>query len=143
MDNINKSIEVGRLLTQVLGLLKKNVIKGFENTGLTFTQVTVIGILAKDSKMKISELSSYMGLSNSTVSGIVDRLEQQGVIVRERSKKDRRVVYVSLSPNSKEMFKGFHETIHINIEKFMNKATSEELDKIDEGLNILKKLLTD
>ena len=35
--------------------------------------------------MKITELSNKLCLSNSTVSGIIDRLEKQEMVVRERS----------------------------------------------------------
>ena len=73
--------------------------------------------------------------------GIIDRLEKQGMLERVRSEEDRRVVFVRMTAefkkNSDEKFK--------EIEKYfagkVNAATPEELDKILEGLNILKKIL--
>lgn len=93
--------------------------------------------------MKISELSSKLGLSNSTVSGIIDRLEKQEMVERARSKEDKRVVYVSLSPKSEEMRQDFHKRAEENIENILNKGTPEDLDKIIDGLNTLKTLLSD
>ena len=57
--------------------------------------------------MKITEFSNQLCLSNSTVSGIIDRLEKQEMVVRERSEEDKRVVYVSISPNLKKCMKFF------------------------------------
>ncbi len=82
-------------------------------------------------------------LSNSTVSGIIDRLEKQEMVVRERSEEDKRVVYVSISPNFKDMHKTFHKQFEKNIENIMSKGNAEEIHKIFEGLDTLKKLLSD
>ena len=62
--------------------------------------------------MKITELSSKnkIRLSNSTVSG----LEAQEMVVRERSKEGKRVVYVSISLNFEDMHKVFHKQIEKN-----------------------------
>ena len=143
MEELKKSIEVSKLITEVAVLLKQNMIKGFEDLGITAPQGMVIGILCKYGKMKISELSNKMGLSNSTVSGIVDRLEKQGIAYRIRSEDDRRVVYVSLSENFQQVHKDFHKRAEENIANTMSKATPEDVDKIIEGLDILKKLLND
>ncbi|MGB6606424.1 MAG: MarR family transcriptional regulator, partial [Atribacterota bacterium] len=49
-----------------------------QDSGFTFPQLSVISILAKNGKQKVSDISEKMGLSDSTVSGILDRLEQKG-----------------------------------------------------------------
>ena len=102
----------------------------------------VMGILSKEKTMKITELSSKLNLSNSTVSGIIDRLEKQGMVERIRSEEDRRVVHVSAAPSFKG-FQNFHERLEENIGNFLSKGTPEELDRIFEGLDALKKLLSD
>jgi len=103
----------------------------------------VLGLLSKNKKMKITELSHELCLSNSTVSGIIDRLEKQGMVMRERSEKDKRVVYVNISSEFKDMHKIFHNQLVKNIENIMSKGSMEDLHKISEGLEILKKLLSD
>jgi len=111
----------------------------FEDTGITLPQSMVIGILLKEKILKITDLSRKLSLSNSTVSGIVDRLENQGIVKRERSEQDKRVVYVSISSNF--MDQNPYKLLEDNIENTMNKGTPEELEKIFEGLNALKKLI--
>jgi len=102
----------------------------------------VIGLLSKNKKMKITELSHHLSLSNSTVSGIIDRLEAQEMVVRERSTEDKRVVYVNISPKFEDMHKVFHKQIEKNIQNIMSQGSTEELHKIFEGLDVLKKLLS-
>lgn len=142
MDTINESIEVAKLFQEVIHLFKHNTKKMLSDVGISAPQGMVIGLLSKNKKMKITELSSTLCLSNSTVSGIIDRLEAQEMVIRERSTEDKRVVYVSISPNFEDMHKVFHKQMEKNIENIISKGSPEELNKISEGLNTLKKLLS-
>lgn len=141
VDKFNESIEVSKLFQEVICLLKHSMSKIFEDTDITPTQGMVIRILSNNNKMKISELSSKLGLSNSTVSGIIDRLEKQGMVQRERSIEDKRVVYVNISPGFNAMHKTFKKRADENIKSIMNKGTPEDLLNIMLGLSTLKKLL--
>ena len=142
MENSNRSTQVATLFQEVMLLFRKSTMKVFDHSGITAPQGMVIRILSKEKTLKITELSSKLGLPNSTVSGIVDRLEKLGMIERIRSEKDRRVVHVSISPKFKDMHKNFHKQIEDKIEATMNRGTPEEMDKIVEGLETLKKLLS-
>ncbi|MBU3093123.1 MarR family transcriptional regulator [Clostridium sp. CF011] len=143
MKKINESVDVARLFQEVMQLFKHNMSKVLCDTGISAPQGMVLGLLSKKKKLKITELSNELCLSNSTVSGIIDRLEKQEMVVRERSDVDKRVVYVSMSPNFKEMHKNFHNQFEKNIADIMSKGSTEELHKIFEGLDTLKKLLND
>jgi DNA-binding MarR family transcriptional regulator len=143
MENVNESIEVARLFQEVMNLFRLNMKKVIEETGMSAPQGMVIGLLHKHKKMKVTELSKHLHLPNSTVSGIIDKLEEHDVVIRERSKDDKRVVYVSISTEFEEIHKNFHEKIDRNIENVLNQGSQEELNKISEGLNIFKKLLSD
>lgn len=142
MENNHRSTKVATLFQEVMLLFRQSISKVFEDSGITAPQGMVIGILSKEKTLKITELSSKLSLPNSTVSGIVDRLEKLGMVERIRSEKDRRVVHVSISPKFTEMNQNFHKQLEENIETTMNRGTPEELDKIVEGLNALKKLLS-
>lgn len=142
METANESIEVARLFQEVMNIFRHNMKKIITDTGMTAPQGMIIGILSHKGKMKITELSNHLGLSNSTVSGIIDKLEMKEMVVRERSNEDKRVVFVSISPNFEGIHKVFHEQIEKNIENLMSRGSNEELNKILEGLNVLKKLLT-
>jgi len=142
MNEINESTKVANLFQEVMILFKQSMSKVFEDSGITAPQGMVLGILSKENRIKITELSSKLSLPNSTVSGILDRLENQGMVVRERSEKDRRVVYASISPQYMDIHRDFHKKIKLRIENVMNQGTSEDLNDIFKGLNTLKKLLS-
>ena len=143
MKKLNESIEVARLFQEVMQLFKHSMHKLLDETGMSAPQGMVLELLSKQKKMKITELSNQLCLSNSTVSGIIDRLEKQEMVVRERSEEDKRVVYVSISPSFEDMHKIFHKRFEKSIEDIMSQGSTVELHKIFEGLDALKKLLGD
>ena len=145
MDRKNElaqdGIEVAQLVKELVHLLKATMAKAFEGSGLTPTQGMVVGNLHRLGNLKVSELGTLLGLSNSTMSGILDRLEKMNIVVRTRSEEDKRVVYVSLSPNYECTHSDFHKKTGRIIQEIMEKGSEEEIKKVLEGLRIFKELL--
>ena len=98
-------------------------------------------MLEKYGEQKVSELSLKMGLSDSTVSGILDRLEQKDIIKRERTKDDRRVVKISLTGKSKEFCKDFRQKREEYFTRLLKKLSEQETKDIIKGLEILNRVL--
>jgi DNA-binding MarR family transcriptional regulator len=143
MVTINKNVEVARLFFEVNKIFKHSMRKSFEDIGITLPQMLVISTLTKFGEMKITELSRKINLSTSTISGIIDRLEKQQLVVRTRSEEDRRIVYVKATPKFGEIHKGLHAKVEESFKDLLNTGTPEEIEKIVEGLNALKKILND
>lgn len=143
METVSKKVEVARLFFEVNKTIKHSTRRRFEDIGITLPQSLVIGALIKFGEMKITELSRKLHLSNSTISGIIDRLEKQQLVIRTRSEEDRRIVYVKLTPEFGEIHKGFHKKIEKKFEDLLSVGTPEEIERIIEGLNVLKKILSD
>ncbi len=70
---------------------------------LTGPQLTVVKILEQIGDLSLSELSERIRAQNSTVTGIIDRMEREGLVARERSKEDRRVVYIKLTAKGRQI----------------------------------------
>jgi len=141
LSEISDGIKIFKSLKRLGLMIKQSMGQHFNSMSLTGPQGMMMGILSHDGEMKISELSEKIGLSNSTVSGIIDRLEKQGLVERTRSKEDRRVVYVNVSTefrkNSKENFCKIEKTF----EDIMTRATPEEIDTILKGLDTLEQIM--
>ena len=141
MEEINKGLKVVRVLRNIMETVKHNVHHHFREMNITGPQGMLMGTLAHYGEMKVSDLSERLGLSNSTVSGIIDRLEAQGLVERTRSKEDRRVVFVNITPEFKKNSQEHFKEIEKMFEAMMSKATAEELDIIFLGLDTLQKVI--
>ena len=141
MEEVSKAVKVVQVMKKVMTTIKQRMGNHFKEMNLTGPQGMLMGTLAHHGEMKISELSEKLGLSNSTVSGILDRLESQGLVERTRSKEDRRVVYIKVTDEFRKHSQKHFEEINKLIEQMMDKATPEELDIILEGMNTLEKVM--
>ncbi|MDQ6855872.1 MAG: MarR family transcriptional regulator [Candidatus Dormibacteraeota bacterium] len=61
-------------------------------------QLHVLGVLRDGAPITVSHLASRLGISPPSASAIVDRMVDGGLVARERSEEDRRIVSVSLTP---------------------------------------------
>lgn len=141
MELTDKTIEIIRTIKQVGHTVKKSFHKQYKDMNITGPQGMLIGTLAHCGEMKISDLSEKLGLSNSTVSGIIDRLEKQNIVERIRSEEDRRVIFVKMTDEFRKNSDARFKEIEKYIADKISKASPEELDKVLEGLNILKRIL--
>jgi DNA-binding MarR family transcriptional regulator len=73
--------------------------------GITATQLSVIKLLQTVGDLSLSELSKRMVATNSTVTGIVDRMVAAELVVREQSADDRRVWKIKLTTHGKALAK--------------------------------------
>lgn len=71
--------------------------------GITATQLNVIKLLLTVGDLSLSELSEKMAATNSTVTGIVDRMVAANLVAREQSTKDRRVWRIRLTPEGRAL----------------------------------------
>lgn len=138
---MSSGIRIFRSLKRIGHMVKKSMGQHFNEMNLTGPQGMMMGILSHDGEMKISDLSEKIGLSNSTVSGIIDRLEKQGLVERTRSIEDRRVVYVNVSADFQKNCKKNFSKIEKTFEDAINNATAEEIDIILKGLDTLEQLM--
>jgi DNA-binding MarR family transcriptional regulator len=66
-------------------------------TGLSFANSHILGMLDRHGDMPMSRLAELLDVSLSNASGVVDRLEERGLVERVRVADDRRVVLVRVT----------------------------------------------
>jgi len=108
--------------------------------GLTGPQLSVTKMLEELGDLSLSELSERIRAQNSTVTGIVDRMEREGLVDRKRSAEDRRVVHIRLTDKGLKLARSMSfEPFKIFRSSFENALTPQELQTL---LQLLDKLAT-
>ena len=74
-----------------------------QRVGITATQLNVLKLLEEIGELSLSELSRRLAAQNSSVTGIVDRMVQAGLVLREQSAEDRRVWRIRMTPKGAEI----------------------------------------
>lgn len=137
----NKILEIMMTVKKIMMLIKQHLDQEFKALGISESQGLIIRTLMEYSDMKVSDIAKRLDLSNSTVSGIVDRLVEKGVVDRKRSEEDRRVVMISLAKSHCQPLKRHFEAVSTRLNKVMDLGSEQELDDIAIALEKLKGLL--
>lgn len=107
--------------------------------GLTCSQFDVIATLGDTEGMTCKELSEKTLVTKGTLTGVLDRLAEKGLIARVPSREDRRSIFIRLTPTGDALFqKVFPAHIQYMKPYFERAFTTAEASKLRELLLRLK-----
>jgi DNA-binding MarR family transcriptional regulator len=109
--------------------------------GLTSPQLLCLDALEKQEQMITKELAKSINLSESTVIGIVDRLEAKQYVLRQRSKEDRRKVYLSLTDAGRGILKETPSLLQDRFCSALLELDINELNTITQSLERVVELM--
>lgn len=138
MQNMQSAKEILHTYLRIYRSISEEYRGRFGNINLTFPQTLVLSLLSSEGSMPISELARATGSANSTISGVLDRLEQMDLIQRVRSEKDRRVVYVTLTPHFDEVREELEGSVEDSFPGLIDKLS---LEQVRTGLEVLERAL--
>lgn len=103
---------------------------------LTPSQFDLLTVLSEEGLIPLNRLSERLCCACSNVTGIVDRLERDSLVRRERSREDRRVILLGLTPKGKELLKSVpgRACCGIRLDHVLSKNEQSELRRILEKL---------
>ncbi len=101
----------------------------WENIFLNCTknEVLVFWLLYRKGEVNMTELAEYIHVPLNTASGIVSRMEKSGLVVRVRSKEDKRVVNIEFSEKGRTQFEALIEELYCYGIKVVSAFSQEEL----------------
>ncbi|WP_068307805.1 MULTISPECIES: MarR family winged helix-turn-helix transcriptional regulator [Kordiimonas] len=88
-----------RRITRAIDLQSKQLVK---QSGLTAPQLVVMMAIRKEGRASPSTVAREVALSQATITSILDRLEKAGLVRRERSESDKRIVYACLTADGQK-----------------------------------------
>ena len=113
--------------------VEKNLLRG----GLSLAELRILRVLREQGSSPMNRFCAETMLSQPSITGIVDKLEEGALVERVRSKEDRREVLIAITVKGNQAYaKGMD--LH---RQFVEKALSAlEPDEVDAVVSLLKKL---
>jgi DNA-binding MarR family transcriptional regulator len=93
------------LLKKVGHVVKERLIDAFEEKGLSAYDYAILSLLNEGSCETQGMIADALGLDRSHLVGVLDELEEQGLVQRRRDQKDRRRQLVRITPAGSEVLK--------------------------------------
>lgn len=112
-----------------------------EQYGITTSQFHTLRRIM-NGRTSVSELADCLHVSQPNVSRAVDELVQKGYVTRERTAEDRRRLELSLTPAAETLFQNIHQELDNLLEKNFDTLSDDEIEKLYEAIEILKKVTT-
>ena len=108
----------------------------FREFGLTSSQYNVLRILRGEGKpMPSLDIAERMIQVVPAITGLIDRLEKQGLVTRRRCEEDRRVIFIAITPKAEEILgrmDGPLVALHQEMLGHMSPAELAELSRLLE-----------
>ncbi len=136
---MNDQREGGFLITkihQIANRIFNQMLKEYGIKELNPGQGRILFALWQSDNISIRELSQKTQLTKSTLTTMLDRLENAGFLKRKKAK-DRRIINVKLSEKSKNLQKKYVEVSKKMTEVFYGTLTEEEIDDFEDYLRII------
>lgn len=108
----------------------------FRQYDLTPSQYNILRILRGEAKpMKSLEIADRTITVVPGITGLLDRLEEAGLVHRERSVNDRRKVLVSITPKGTELLKKLDKPLLELHRRVLGHLSADELQELNRLLN--------
>lgn len=134
-DSVLRSL---RRITRAIDLHSRKLASRYR---LTAPQLVCLRQIARAGELTPSALSREVHLSQATVTGILDRLEARGIVVRERSVVDKRRVNVRLSAGGEELVRDAPSPLHERFAKRLSTLSEVERVQISEVLHKIVEMM--
>ncbi len=118
---------------QITNRIFKQMLKEYGIKELNPGQGRILFALWQNDNISIRELSLKTQLTKSTLTTMLDRLENAGFLNRKKGK-DRRIVKVKLSEKSKNLQKKYGDISKKMTEVFYGTLTEEDIDEFEDYL---------
>ncbi len=124
-------------------LITKEYQPYLDKLGITYPQYLVLMILWEEENKTVNEIAKKLILNTNTITPVLKRMEQQGLVMRQRSGEDERKVLVKLTENGQAMQEAAAQ-IPLELVKRLSESDLkiDDLVKLKEYLGVLINFLT-
>jgi DNA-binding MarR family transcriptional regulator len=106
--------------------------------GVSMTHVHVLWILQHHGEMPMSRLAELLDVSLSNATGIIDRMEERGLIERVRVPDDRRVVRVRVAPGGLRAMDEIEAVKQGRLESILGHLDANQLERIAAAMDDIR-----
>jgi len=106
---------------------------------VSYAQFFLLGYLASEQQLTMTDISRKMGHSTAAATGLVDRLEKLGYVQRLHAADDRRKVMVQITPKGQQLVQQLRDNLASNVADVMASANNPAAPEIDKAASFLKR----
>mgnify|MGYP001042657314 CR=1 FL=1 len=125
-----------RLTDRMATKMRGPAVDDWSELELTMPQLRALGYLGESAR-RMSDIAAYLGISLSSATSLVERLEGKGLVARVHDPVDRRVVMGHLTAAGQAELARFWRVRRSHIDAVAELLTPAELAKVVEALELM------
>lgn len=141
LENYDKDVQVSLklfvVLTRALQAIETKVVQNIKTYGLNLTEFAVLELLYHKGDQPIQKIGQKVLLASSSITYVVDKLEEKGFLYRKACPTDRRVTYASLTGEGQKLM---NEVFPKHAEELKNIMGGLTIDEQKELVEKVKRL---
>ena len=106
--------------------------------GVSMTHMHVMWLLQHHGDLSMSRLAELLDVSFSNATGIVDRMEERGLVERVRVPDDRRVVLVRIAPKGQDALEETEALKQDRLQAILGHLSPAQVDRVAAALDDIK-----
>ena len=127
--------EVVELQRQVGRIIGQHVPTVWIDSGLTITQLRSLFLIANKGRTNFRKLAKALGVTPSNVTGIADRLEEQGLVSRTQNPEDRREMTLQATDKGEALVSNLKEAGMKQMTQILSMLNVKALYSLIRGLS--------
>ncbi len=141
LENYDKDVQVSLklfvVLTRALQAIETKVVQNIKTYGLNLTEFAVLELLYHKGDQPIQKIGQMVLLASSSITYVVDKLEEKGFLHRKACPTDRRVTYASLTDEGQKLMNEVFPKHAEELKKIMGGLTIDEQKELVEKVKRL------
>jgi DNA-binding MarR family transcriptional regulator len=129
---IQEIVELERQVGRILGQHAQII---WIDSGLTLTQLRSLFLIANKGSTNFRKLAEALGVTPSNVTGIIDRLVEQGLVSRTQNPEDRREMTLQATNKGQALVSNLKEVGIKHMTHILSLLSLEELSALIQGLS--------
>ncbi|MEH6993216.1 MarR family transcriptional regulator [Neobacillus drentensis] len=125
------------LLMQTSKAIQERIRDEMSKNNLSITEFSVLEVLFYQGKQTIQQIGNRILITSGSMTYVIDKLEQKGVIKRNDCREDRRVIHITLTAEGMEMMENIMPKYQEMVDSFFWDLTDDESQLL---VNSLKKV---
>ncbi|TQR20396.1 MarR family winged helix-turn-helix transcriptional regulator [Psychrobacillus vulpis] len=135
--NGNLSLKSFVVLMKSSKAIQERVKKDISNQDLKISEFTVLEALYSKGKQTVRQISDAVLINSGSITYVIDKLEDKGLLERKDCKEDRRVVYIQLTRLGKQFMDEIFPKHQLVIEEIFSEITNKEKELL---IGLLKRV---
>lgn len=128
-------LELWRGFTQTFRAIRRFLDARLKPLGIDYNEFKVLGELVAGGRTSMAKLAEKIMFTQAGVTYLVDRLEEQGYVVRVRSSEDRRVIFVEITDRGRRVFEEGVSIVREATRRVFEGLSAEELEALHKAFS--------